>query len=187
MSQYIRLLSDMSFSNGLIGYPEYIERLEVADWLDDSRNQIPDPRLSSDEKEETEESFEENSYREDDHKQSDSNKSGNEDPDWLEFLMLSEWMFTVGDADCYPSVPHGHYKSKTRAWPKLNPYTGRAFSSAHNEDKGKRLDKKGMIKLWNSPKFIEHCREQVLWYSNFAPNYIFSRAKRGKLAFPKWK
>ena len=187
MSQYIKLLSDISFATGLIGYPEYLERCEVADWLDDPCS-LADPRISNTD---SEEAIQEEDHRDGNDESVDgksgAGKSGDEKSPWLELLMMNQWMFTIGDADCYPSVPHGHFKSKTREWPKLNPYIGRVFSDAHKEDTSKRLNKKDLKKLWNDQKFIEHCREQVLWYSDFAPKYGFPRAKRGKLVFPKWR
>ncbi|MCP3669455.1 MAG: hypothetical protein GY814_03260 [Gammaproteobacteria bacterium] len=188
MSQYIKLLSDISFMTGLIGYPEYIERCEVADWLEDSGNHISDPRISN---EDNEESHSEDDYRDDSHeieeRPSKSSNPGNDDSPWLELLMMNQWMFTIGDEDCYPSVPHGHFQKKTRKWPKLNPYTGRVFTDVHKENAGMRLKKRDMRELWSDPDFIGHCRKQVLWYSDFAPSYGFPRARRGKLIFPKWR
>lgn len=187
MPQYIRLLSDMSLMAGLIGHFEYIERHEIADWLEDSSGRVPDPRLTSEENRDplSEESTEENCS--DERRPGASYERRTDDSPRLEELMLNQWMFTLGDPDCYPSVPHGHYKSKTRKWPKLNPYTGRVFSDVHKENISKRLRKKEMIEIWNDSKFIEHCRVQVLWYSDFAPNYGFPNAKRGKLVFPRWR
>jgi len=187
MSQYIRLLSDMSLMAGLIGYFEYTERQEIADWLEDPSGRIPDPRVTGHEHHEplSEDSSEEN--RDDEGQSSTTGKHRADVPPWLELLMMNQWMFTLGDADCYPSVPHGHFKSKTREWPKLNPYTGRVFSDVHREDVSKRLSKKDMIKIWNDSKFIEHCREQIHWYSDFAPSYGFPNARRGMLAFPRWR
>ncbi|MCS2172637.1 hypothetical protein MUU46_20345 [Scandinavium sp. TWS1a] len=73
----------------------------------------------------------------------------------MHFLAFNKWLFTVGDADCFPSVPHGHYKRKTKPWPKLNPYIGVVFSSMQTEDVSSRLTKKEMKLLWNESKFIE--------------------------------
>lgn len=187
MSQYIRLLSDMSLMAGLIGHFEYIERCEIADWLEDSNDRVSDPRGADDIN--SEQFSEENSAQNSSDKISSSaiDECNTDDSPWLELLMLNKWMFTLGDADCYPSVPHGHFQNKTSAWPKLNPYTGRVFSDVHKEDVNKRLGKKDMITLWNDSKFIEHCREQVHWYSGFAPSYEFPNARRGRLTFPKWR
>lgn len=187
MSQYIKLLSDMSLMAGLIGYFEYTERHEIADWLEDSSGRISDPRVTSHENHEplSEDSSDENRGDEGQSSATGEHKTGASP--WLELLMMNQWMFTLGDADCYPSVPHGHYKSKTREWPKLDPYTGRVFFDVHKEDASKRLSKKDMIKIWNNSKFIKHCREQVLWYSDFSSSYGFPNARRGKLAFPRWR
>ena len=187
MSLYIKLLSDMSFMAGIIGYSEYCERYEIADWLMESADRVPDPRISN---LECEAPNQESDHQEENVERGElgvSSKSGQNEPPWLELLMMNQWMFTIGDVDCYPSVPHGHYKSKTRVWPKLNPYTGRVFSDIHKEDIGKRLTKKEMNRLWNDPRFVEHCREQVLWYSDFSPSYGFPGARRGKLVFPRWR
>lgn len=186
MSQYIRLLSDISLMAGLIGCFEYIERHQIADWLEDPGYRIPDPRATS---HENHGSLSEGSYEEhgsEKVKLNATGEPGTDVPPWLELLMMNQWMFTIGDADCYPSVPHGHYKSKVREWPKLNPYTGRVFFDIHKEDSSKRLNKNDMITLWNDSRFIEHCRKQVHWYSNFAPGYEFPNARRGKLVFPTW-
>lgn len=187
MSQYIKLLSDISFMTGIIGYSEYCERCKVADWLIDTDDRDADPRISNPEgKPANPESDYSNENANKDEVDGTSKSESNEPP-WFELLMMNQWMFTIGDRDCYPSVPHGHYKSKTREWPKLNPYTGRVFSDMHKEETGKRLDKKDMKMLWNDSKFIEHCRGQVLWYRNFAPKYGFPRARHGKLVFPRWR
>lgn len=187
MSQYIRLLSDVSWMAGLIGKFEYFERHEIADWLEDFNAIVPDPRVTIDQSRDalSEESPEENCSDERRSRATGEHMTG--DSSWLELLMMNKWLFTIGDADCYPSVPHGHYQSKTNAWPKLNPYTGRVFSGVHKEDVRKRLSKKEMTTLWNDSAFIAHCREQVLWYSDFSPNYGFSGARRGKLVFPRWR
>lgn len=187
MSLHMKLLSDISFMAGIIGYAEYCERYEIADWLMDSVDRVPDPRISDLESEAPDQGSDEQEERVEPGGLGGSSTSGNDEPPWLELLVMNRWMFTIGDVDCYPSVPHGHYKSKTKVWPKLNPYTGLVFSDVHKEDIGKRLSKKEMKKLWNKSSFVEHCREQVLWYSGFAPSYGFPGARRGKFVFPRWR
>lgn len=189
MYQYIKLLSDLSYLTGLIGYCEYLERCEVADWLEDPYNQIPDPRLPQEDIQEKpfEDEYPEDRETEEKNRFTQSGQSRDNEPPYLELLILNKWMFTLGDVDCYPSVPHGHFEVKTRKWPKLNPYTGRVFSNIHKDDPINRLSKQDMKKIWNDPKFIDHCREQVIWYSDFAINYDFPKARRGKLVFPRWR
>lgn len=189
MHEYILLLSDLSYQAGVIGLAEYVERQSIADWLSASGSGLPDPRSRSNEEGEH---SEERETSLDDIGSAGIGISGNgEDPDdqkhWPQFLAFNRWMFTVGDRDCYPSVPHGHIHKKTNEWPKLNPYTGRAFSDVHQEDVGSRLSKAQMKLLWNDSGFVELCRKQVLWYSDFAPAYGFPRARYGKFQFPRWR
>ena len=188
MHQYIKLLSDLSYMSGLIGYSEYLERCDVADWLEDTDNIVSDPRLSEEEKQKKPENeFPKEPEIEGNANSAKSKKANDDEPPWLKLLILNKWMFTIGDVDCYPSVPHGHFQSKTKEWPKLNPYTGRVFSDVHKEDSTKRLNKRDMKKIWNDSSFIEHCRKQVIWYSDSFPSYGFPNARRGKLLFPRWR
>lgn len=189
MHHYIVLLSDLSYHLGLIGIAEYEERCEMAYWLSRGEGE-PDPRNGQPEEPEHPRGNNERSESDGVRAQqgSDSAKAIGEDPidRWLELLAFKKWMFTVGDRDCYPSVPHGHLYRKTNEWPKLNPYTGRVFADVHVEDLSCRLTKAEMKDLWNDEDFVEHCRKQVLWYSDFAPEYTFARARFGKFHFPKW-
>jgi hypothetical protein len=188
MHNYVVLLSDLSYQLNLIGIAEYAERRQIADWLSGGSAGALDPRdpmvggaceVRGDEQS---------------HRQSlgrgqppGLNSSlDEEDESWPQFLAFDTWMFTLGDVDCYPSVPHGHLHRKTNEWPKLNPYTGRAFSDVHLEDVTRRLSRAEMETLWSNDAFVEHCRKQVLWYSDFAPMYSFPKARRGKLHFPRW-
>jgi hypothetical protein len=186
MYQNIRLLSDLSYAIGLIGLSEYIERSEIIDWLEDDANHLQDPRIRREDKfdgYERESQINGNDLQGKDSSLNRVPSSNNK----LEFLLLNKWMFTIGDRDCYPSVPHGHLYKKTNEWPKLNPYTGRAFLGMHNAQHSLTLSKLEMKMTWNNLDFVEHCRKQVLWYSNFAVGYDFPSARFGKLVFPKWK
>jgi len=190
MHHYIILLSDLSYQLGLIGMAEYEERREVAHWLSVDEQGQPDPRRNRHEEQERPHKSDEVPESEGAQPQggSGSANSTEEDPTdlWPRFLAFNKWMFTVGDRDCYPSVPHGHLRRKTNEWPKLNPYTGRVFSAVHAEDVASRLTKAEMKILWNDSDFVELCRKQVLWYSDFAPAYGFPNARFGKLRFPRW-
>ena len=189
MNSNIILLTELSYEIGLIGVAEYVERMKVADWLSEQNAGMRDPRREHDEEEparDRPESSEEQGSG------GGGGSSGNEGSNsdsspYMQFLALNTWMFTVGDRDCYPSVPHGHFQRKTNKWPKLNPYIGRVFSGMHTEDIRARLSRTEMKALWSDEDFVEHCRQQVLWYSHFAPSYGFPKARRGRLEFPRWR
>ncbi|HDT0722013.1 TPA: hypothetical protein QIB97_003102 [Proteus mirabilis] len=95
MSQYVRLLSDISLMAGLIGYFEYnIERHEIADWLEDTSGRIPElRRVKNNENHEpfSEDCSEEN--RIDDGQSRAADEYGADVPPWLELLMINQWMF----------------------------------------------------------------------------------------------
>ena len=189
MHEYILLLSDLSYHAGIIGLAEYEQRQAIADWISSSGSGLPDPRMRSNEEGKHSE-VREMPLKDMGSVGSGSSGNGEDAEDqnrWPQFLAFNKWLFTVGDRDCYPSVPHGHLHKKTREWPKLNPYTGRVFSDVHQEDVGSRLSKAEMKSLWNDSDFVELCRKQVLWYSDFAPAYGFPRARFGKLQFPRWR
>lgn len=178
------LLTDLSYQLGVIGLAEYRERLQIVDWLDPAGEDRPDPRGLPEDYRPPDAAPEGADERSGDA----SGLSNNEIPqDRLTFTALGKWVFTLGDVDCYPSVPHGHLYRKTNAWPKLNPYTGNAFSGMHQQEYRLRLNRDEMRNLWSNDKFVEHCREQVLWYNEFEPRYGFPGARRGILRFPSWK
>ncbi len=110
MYQYIVLLSDLSYERRLIGIVEYKERQAVAHWLSDAEHGLADPRHRPSENREP-------ARRSDDADVCDTSDESVDSPttkhadrvdDELQFLALRRWMFTLGDRDCYPSVPHGH-------------------------------------------------------------------------------
>ena len=189
MNSNIILLTDLSYEIGLIGVAEYEERMEIAAWLSDLNEEMRDPRLGNDEEDaprQRAERVEENGTGGGPRLRG-AQEEGDDGSPYMQLLALKTWMFTVGDVDCYPSVPHGHFQRKTNEWPKLNPYIGRVFSAMHTEDINARLTRAEMKALWNDERFVEHCRQQVLWYSDFSPRYPFSSARRGKFHFPRWR
>ena len=182
MESTLIILAEFHYEFGFIGYDEFRERIDVAMWLSDEGDRN-DPRLDSEEepapndKENGEDQSESVISR-------PSSGRNSSDGDEEEFLCLGVWVFTKADRDSYPSIPHGHYRSQNRAWPKLNPYTGRVFSSKHQEDKAQRLSKKEMRKVWHDESFKSFCREMIVWYQEQFPYYEFS--VRRPLRMPRW-
>lgn len=187
MGSSLLLLSDLSYELGIIGLAELQERMGVAQWLSHGGVPKPDPRGQAGKERSgqgEDKATEDSAPSRSDVRQAGS--SGDEDSQWMKFVVLSRWHFTLGDVDCIPSVPHGHENAKTQAWPKLNPYTGRVFVDIHVEDASRRLDKTEMQLIWRDDDFVERCRRQVLWYSERFPRYSYPNARRGKLHFPRW-
>ena len=178
--------ADVSLDFGLIGIDEYRERIQVALWLsEDGENTREDPRLPVTEGRKSDEdrgdlgtNYAMNSQR------SGTSIDNTEQPRILEFIGLSVWYFTGSDPDSYPSVPHGHYQSAKRPWPKLNPYIGRVFSSKHQEDLSSRLTKKEMRNLWSDESFKDYCRKHIMWYMESHAYYNFP--VRHPLRLPRW-
>lgn len=156
---------------GLIGIDEFNERVDVALWISDGDNSHKDPRnnMSSGsdaiEQREIQPASEESEVT--------FTPSGCNQDDWMSFLFASTWVFTKSDPDSYPSVPHGHYRNQNKEWPKLNPYTGRAFKEKHQEDKAERLSRKELKQLWSDEKFKTFCREMIVWYQEQYPHFEF--------------
>lgn len=185
----LETLAIFHYELGLIGRAEYEERIEIADWLSrDSTGKSIDPRIDAADSEEAPFDNEKPKEYEGEAVEASirgtpSNPNANDD-DWIQFLCLGVWVFTKSDPDPYPSIPHGHYQSKNRAWPKLNPYTGRVFSSKHQEDPSQRLSKSDMKNVWRDEKFRSFCREMIIWYQEQYPHFKFG--VRWPRRLPRW-
>lgn len=181
-------LAEIHYEFGLISHDEYHERIHVALWLADTHPGCElDPRTDSDE--ETPKNSEYESEYNDKQgaviaRTGSGHSTQKDNENWLEFICLGTWVFTKADPDSYPSVPHGHYKNQNTKWPKLNPYTGRVFSSKHQEDISRRLSKKQMREVWSDPGFKSFCREMIVWYREVFPCYEFP--VRSPLRMPRW-
>ena len=177
-------LAEIHYALGFIGYDELNERIGVALWLsDEAEDHVNDPRNDSEDDSPPNEKYEYNDsviVKTGDCRANQQEKDDN----WIEFLCLGLWVFTKSDPDLYPSVPHGHFKSQNRKWPKLNPYTGRVFKSKHQEDKTNRLTKKQMKIIWSDEKFKSFCREMIIWYQEQFSYYEFP--VRRPLRMPRW-
>ncbi|OPA89654.1 hypothetical protein BFW86_14360 [Pseudomonas fluorescens] len=178
-------LSELSHILGLIGLAEFNERVEVWRWLITPDDRARDPRRGRDETLDRQESRE--SQAPDNTSTIEQAMEDDSADQWTHLLVLNKWVFTIGDADCYPSVPHGHFRRKTNPWPKLNPYTGGVFVGPHQEDKTRRLTKAEMQMLWSDEEFLSYCHSQIEWYSQFAPQYQFVHARFGRNILPRWR
>ncbi|RTR61060.1 hypothetical protein DY931_13800 [Pseudomonas aeruginosa] len=172
-------LADISYMLGAIDASEHLERLEVARWIVEDDSALDDPRGPAEEPDEPrfEELKGESAVQ--------VSSSGNpEEPGWLEFVAFRKWYFTRSDPDPYPSTPHGHLQSANRAWPKLNPYTGRVFIAKHREDVLLRLTRSELRQLWATEAFRDFCRSHIMWYAEQHPHHEFGVLH--PLRFPRW-
>lgn len=181
-------LSRWEFEFGIIGIAELEERELVFQWIFHQSDGVTnsDPRALAQTEERT--TREESSRNASTGGQSASGGAVDADDLVLEFIpqgLKNIWVFTKDDADSYPSVPHGHLDSKTRSWPKLNPYTGRAFAAKDVEHQAYRLTQKEMFNLWNDRKFRKHALETIAWYQSQFPYYQFDVPNPRRL--PRWR
>ena len=175
------VLAELHYHYGFIGLDEFIERCSIADWLEIDAGS-DDPRQPGVSEELREETTPEGDGEKGRQTAADTSRP---DDSSIEFLW-SGWLFTRQDPDPYPSTPHGHLGKSNRAWPKLNPYTGRVFKQKHQEDLSLRLTKKQMILLWSDQRFRDFCRSHVVWYAETFPRHAFGVSH--PLRFPRpWR
>ncbi|MGL6604485.1 hypothetical protein [Aeromonas hydrophila] len=184
MENTLITLARFHYELGIIGYDEYKERIEVSLWLSDYGEISADPRLGGDEDIQDESREPNEDELDPEHVRSYTGKTGDKTDNRLEIVCLGLWVFTKADPDSYPSIPHGHYRNQNKPWPKLNPYTGRVFSSKHQENKSQRLSKKEMINIWKDENFKSFCREMIVWYQEQFPYFEFGVTR--PLRMPKW-
>lgn len=184
-------ITDVEYSIGVASLADLHEREEVFEWLDPGAGgRRPDPRgqkHSADESQRPNEPDEPQAPPPPE-SSADSVSGDREEDEPLQLLPLglrNRWCFTKNDVDFYPSVPHGHLNDKTNPWPKLSPYTGRAYSAKDHEDTKLRLSRQEMITLWNNKQFRRHALETIAWYSETFPQYHFPVANPRRL--PRWR
>lgn len=81
------------------------------------------------------------------------------------------WVFTIGDPDDNPSVPHAHAQEKGF---RLDAWTGNVYPAGNEREKiiGK-LSKKELKQLHSDQKFLEFAKKQIEWYRSNFPNISF--------------
>jgi hypothetical protein len=81
---------------------------------------------------------------------------------------MSEWVCHKGDADPFPSVPHGHHvKRRPR---KLDVYRGWIFDNGVSAG---RLRRDHIVNLWNDGSFRSFAREALQHFIRANPKYQF--------------
>jgi len=165
----LAVLAEVSFAVGLIDFSEFNERMKVARWLADDDPFTVDPREPDRNEDDEPVTARSDSHWEGEPIQVASAQEGIASGQ-LELVVLGRWLFTRSDPDPYPSTPHGHLHNANRPWPKLNPYTGRAFKAMHQEDSRLRLRRKEMRELWQSEAFCDFGRSYILWYMEAYPH-----------------
>lgn len=76
---------------------------------------------------------------------------------------LKGWHFRPGDADYFPSVPHGHRDKR-----KLDAYLGWIYKGSKQTG---RLQRRSIIELWNVEKFRHEATEAIKYYLTNHPHY----------------
>lgn len=81
------------------------------------------------------------------------------------------WIFTIGDADDNPSVPHAH--AKERGY-RLDAWTGDIYPAGTERDKAiGKLTSRELKKLHSDSKFINFAKKQIEWYRSEYPHISF--------------
>ncbi|ANI91103.1 hypothetical protein [Dietzia timorensis] len=90
------------------------------------------------------------------------------------------WEFHKGDADPYPSVPHGHSAADRRI--KLDPYRGWIYD--RDGIQTSRLRRRHTIKLWNDEEFRVFAQQALDHYAERHPFFARQvRDERGVLRY----
>lgn len=81
------------------------------------------------------------------------------------------WVFTIGDADDHPSIPHAHAQEKGF---RLDAWTGDIYPAGNERERiiGK-LKRKELEKLHSDPQFLAFARKQIDWYREENPHISF--------------
>lgn len=79
---------------------------------------------------------------------------------------LKDWYFRPGDADFFPSIPHGHWQNLGQ--PKLDAYLGWTYVGSKQTG---RISRDAIVALWNDETFRKIALQAIDFYCDFAPRY----------------
>lgn len=81
------------------------------------------------------------------------------------------WIFTLGDADDKPSVPHAHAQEYGY---RLDAWTGYIFPAGKERDRRLgRLKPKELRQLHSDKGFLDFANKQINWYRETYPHICF--------------
>lgn len=81
------------------------------------------------------------------------------------------WIFTIGDADDKPSVPHAHSKGEGY---RLNAWNGEIYPAGNDRSTViNKLNRKELQRLHKDKKFIDFAVKQINWYRSEYPCISF--------------
>lgn len=81
------------------------------------------------------------------------------------------WVFTIGDPDDKPSVPHAHAVDSGY---RLDAWSGDIYpAGTERMQKIGKLKQKDLRRLHSDPKFLAHAKKQIDWYREKYPTTHF--------------
>lgn len=99
---------------------------------------------------------------------------------------ISKWHFIIGDADYFPSIPHGHSVKNRNI--KLDSYLGYFYNVSNKGTKvfvAGRENRQYIIDLWNDKSFRSFARDHINWYLITFPNYKWRVSVKRIKVLPK--
>jgi hypothetical protein len=104
-------------------------------------------------------------------KSSFAGDADDEEPHFIHFIPsiqsgLNSWEFHKGDADPFPTVPHGHFLKHKKK--KLDPYRGFVYELGKQVD---RVRRDCTVALWNDRMFRRFAREAIEHFMGSNPRW----------------
>lgn len=88
-----------------------------------------------------------------------------------EKLFNCRWIFTLGDPDDHPSVPHAHDQENGY---RLNAWTGEIYPAGKDRKSViGTLSEREIRKLHTDPNFLKFAQKQIAWYQKKFPYITF--------------
>ncbi len=97
------------------------------------------------------------------------------------------WIFNKYDDDYFPSVPHGHLRSRKKI--KLDAYRGLTYDTGKNNRDCGRESRRFIAALWNSQKFRMLATSSISYFDEKNPkfNWLSQRGISNPRSLPHFK